>query len=138
MRENQNLMTTQPNTTSNSIIQSMFWKPLNMSILEKIVKKSDRNKGSGYDGLLPKTFIDNFPWMKHVLLKLVTLIIKQGEIPDRLKVGLVSPVYKNGRKNELTQYRPIAVQNFVTKIIETHINDSMRTHIPISLVVSHN
>ena len=37
------------------------------------------------------------------------MCLKQGSIPDKLKVARVTPIYKSGKKDEFSNYRPISV-----------------------------
>jgi hypothetical protein len=54
-----------------------------------------------------------------ILLLLINNVFKTGEIPDSLKIGLLSPIYKNkGSKNDATNYRGITVLPVLSKIIK--------------------
>jgi hypothetical protein len=58
------------------------------------------------------------------LLWLINSILKTGQIPDILKVGLVTPIFKNnGDKNNSTNYRGITVMPAISKIMETILRE---------------
>ena len=42
----------------------------------------------------------------------------QGIFPDELKLARVVPIYKSGDKKEVSNYRPISVLSFYSKIFE--------------------
>ena len=42
----------------------------------------------------------------------------QGIFPDELKLARVVPIYKSGDKKEVSNYRPISVFSFYSKIFE--------------------
>ena len=44
--------------------------------------------------------------------------IKQGIFPSELKIAKVFPIFKAGDKQLITNYRPISVLNFFSKIFE--------------------
>jgi hypothetical protein len=48
--------------------------------------------------------------MEDLILRLINSILKTGQTPDILKVGLLTPIFKNkGDKNNSTNYRGITV-----------------------------
>ena len=62
--------------------------------------------------------------MEDLILRLINSILKTGQIPDILKVGLVTPIFKNkGDKNNSTNYRGITVMPAISKIMETILRE---------------
>ena len=62
--------------------------------------------------------------------KCLTLIISQslnsGIFPDKLKIAKVTPIYKKGDKQIITNYnRPISVLPVISKIFETVIHEQL-------------
>ena len=60
-----------------------------------------------------------------ILLLLINNIFKTGEIPDSLKIGLLSPIYKNNATN----YHGITVLPVLSKIIESIIKVRIQPNI---------
>ena len=61
---------------------------------------------------------------------LINNIFKTGEIPDSLKIGLLSPIYKNkGSKNDATNYHGRTVLPVLSKIIESIIKVRIQPNI---------
>ena len=56
-----------------------------------------------------------------ILCKIFKICLKQGSIPDELKVAGLTPIYKSGKKYEFSNYRPISVlpicSKFIAKIV---------------------
>ena len=52
------------------------------------------------------------------LTNLINLSIKQGIFPDELKIARVVPIFKSGDKALVSNYCPISVLSFVSKIYE--------------------
>ena len=52
------------------------------------------------------------------LTYLVNISTKQGIFPDELKIAKVFPIFKSNDEQYITNYRPISVLNFFSKIFE--------------------
>ena len=49
------------------------------------------------------------------------MTILTGEIPPELKEAKVTPIFKNGKRTEESNYRPISVLPLVSKVMERAI-----------------
>ena len=49
---------------------------------------------------------------------LVNMSIKQGIFPDELRIAKVFPTFKSNDEQYITNYRPISVLNFFSKVFE--------------------
>ena len=45
-------------------------------------------------------------------------MIDKEEWPDRLKLQVLRPIYKKGRKEDKNNYRPVSLLSIIDKIIE--------------------
>ena len=52
------------------------------------------------------------------LTEIIHCSLETGIVPDKLKIAKVVPVYKVGAKNEFSNYRPISILPFFSKICE--------------------
>ena len=63
---------------------------------------------------------------------LINKSIHQGIFPDDLKIAKVFPVYKSGDKSNISNYRPISVLSFFSKVFEkivyNHVIDFINTN----------
>jgi hypothetical protein len=88
-----------------------------------------------------KSFAKDFYGLSNCILKqhkndlvspitdLINDCINKGEFPSDLKVAVVKPIFKNGDKTDLTNYRPIAMIPIVSKIVEYVLQDRLKTHL---------
>ena len=71
--------------------------------------------------------------LKDVITFPVTQIMKlsfaTGVIPDDWKIALVSPIYKNGPKCQVSNYRPISLTSIICKLFESIVRDALVQHL---------
>ena len=79
----------------------------------------------GYDGIST----EYLKLINKDISKCLTLIINQslnsGIFPDKLKIAKVTPIYKKGDKQIISNYRPISVLPVISKIFETVIHEQL-------------
>ena len=95
----------------------------------KIVQGFKKNKSPGYDDIsndLLKEIIDEIivP-LEHVL----NLSIINGQVPDKMKIAKVVPIYKKGDPLNVANYRPISLLSSISKILEKIIYDRTITFV---------
>ena len=63
--------------------------------------------------------------LKHVcseimkpMLYLLNVSFTHGEFPDKLKVAVITPIYKKGTREDISNYRPVSVLPIFSKIFE--------------------
>ena len=86
--------------------------------LEEAVKSLKKNKASGPDGLHVNIIISVYKIIKRPLLKIFNNSLLLGIFPQTMKIAKVLPFYKSGKKNLMTNYRPISVLSSFSKILE--------------------
>ena len=55
--------------------------------------------------------------------------IDSGIFPEKLKMGRVIPLYKEGAHNDVSNYRPITTLSVFSKIFEKHVHKRMTSFI---------
>ena len=78
-----------------------------------------KNSSPGWDGLpafVAKQCVNGFITP---LTKIINMCITQGVFPNEVKLARVVPVYKCNNKQTLSNYRPISILTFFSKVIET-------------------
>ena len=56
-----------------------------------------------------------------IIRDLLNLCIRQATFPDTFKIARVTPVYKKGCKEDVSNYRPISILNNLSRIFESFI-----------------
>ena len=62
------------------------------------------------------------------LCQLYNMHMLRGTFPDELKLGIITPVYKKGKKDEIENYRPISTLPIFGKIFEKILYSRIRKH----------
>ena len=94
------------------------FKTVTQKQLSKHMKKLNKKKSSGLDGLSQENLILG---AKHLVAPLTTIInqsIIQGEFPNDWKEAAVTPVLKKGNPTLLNNYRPVSCLPAASKVLE--------------------
>ena len=87
--------------------------------IERVVQRYIRpNKASGYDEISPKIVRETIEQLADPLSHIINLSFDQGVFPEKLKLALVTPIFKDDNPNECQNYRPISVLTVFSKIYE--------------------
>ena len=62
--------------------------------------------------------------------------MRSGKIPDRLKLGLIIPVHKNGPWSQARNYRPITLTSHIMKIFERVITKKLIEYLDANLLLN--
>ena len=87
--------------------------------LKKALKQMNKGKSPDIDGLVIEHIIYAGEATLVLLLSTINHIFQEGVVPDSLKTGILTPIYKNkGDKNNSKNYRGITVLPVLGKVIE--------------------
>ena len=109
----------------NRLIDAVF-TPHN---IEKLLLKLDRGKAPGTDGV-QSTVLKEVA--KEIAMPLSTIFRKSldsGEVPTNWKEANVTPIFKKGRKDAASNYRPVSLTSQVSKIFEKILRMAIVAHL---------
>lgn len=82
------------------------------------IKNLDANKGAGPDKI-PAVFLKNCSVSISVPLTILfNQSLKAGEFPEKWKNSAVIPIFKDGKRNMIKNYRPISKLSIIPKLFE--------------------
>lgn len=109
-------------------LQSFFLRPTAPEEVY-LVLCSLKNTGAGLDSIAPSKIKLVARELSGVLASLVNKIFKSGVFPTKLKQGKIVPVFKKGERYLLSNYRPITILPFFSKLIEKLIVDRLMSYL---------
>ncbi len=102
---------------------------LNKNISEKeimrVVKKLKKNKATGSDNIPNEFFIDCPKQFIVLFMTIYNKCFEEKFIPEKWKEGIICPIFKKGDKNDLGNFRPIALLQTQYKIYSSIINNRL-------------
>ena len=81
--------------------------------MRKKIEKMDPMKSPGPDALHPRILRELKDYIAEPLQELFTLSLKMGKLPNGLKTGNVSPIFKKGDRLNPGNYRPVSLPSVV-------------------------
>jgi hypothetical protein len=96
--------------------RTIFLRPATNSEVAKLIKSLE-NKGGSLK--LPIKFLKiAVSELSNIIAELFNISISEGIYPTNLKIAKIVPIYKNGSRKLLSNYRPISLLGLLNKIFE--------------------
>ena len=93
-----------------------------------LLSKLDIDESAGPDGIHFRVLKELRNELAEPLQIIFTKLMKKGNIPDVWKEAIVVPLFKKGRKNGPTNYRPVSLTSIVCKIMEMIVRKAHHQH----------
>ena len=84
----------------------------------KQLKLISVSKATGIDEILAKLLKIANVCISSSLAHIFNVSLKKGKVPDEWKEAKVTPIHKDGDKDDLNNFRPISVLPIISKILE--------------------
>lgn len=91
----------------------------------KILMSLKSNSAPGWDNVSTRFLKLANELVVPVISHLANLCFEHGIFPAALKKAIITPVYKNGDKSEVSNYRPISVLTAISKVLEKLVNNRL-------------
>jgi len=91
------------------LINSIIMESATENEIAALMNDMSLKKATGSDGLPVKVWKENIDILAPVLTTLMNDMIENGIYPDILKIASVKPIYKNGNKTCIENYRGISL-----------------------------
>jgi len=84
---------------------------------------------SGLDDIDPMIALPLIKSIAQPLSEIINCSFSTGVVPDELKLAKIVPIFKQGNKEDLTNYRPISVLPVFSKILEKIMYERLNNHL---------
>ena len=104
---------------------------VNEATVLHFIGRLTNKSSSGVDGLSNKMLKSVGDVLARPLQKLINVSLRSGVVPSQLKIAKVIPLYKgvdSGSRHHFTNYRPIAMLNTLSKVLEKVVEYQLRQH----------
>ena len=109
--------------------QSMYMPRVTSLVVSRIINSMEENKQPGFDNIRIKDLKLLVDVISPIIAKLINLSIKNGLVPNKLKISVVRPVYKKGSHLLFSNYRPVAILPFIEKTMEECVAVILTTYL---------
>ena len=94
-----------------------------------------QKKAGGLDNVCTKLLKYGTKAIAPVLCNIFNICLKQGTVPDNLKVARVTPIFKNGDKDDLSNYRPISILPVCSKVLERIVHKQLYNYVSVNNIM---
>lgn len=108
---------------------SFFCTPISTAEIQTEIKNLDINKGPGWDRIGPRIVKDASDILAPILEYIFNKSILSGTFPEDMKTAIVTPIFKGGAAENISNYRPISILPLFSKIFERLIYARMSSFV---------
>ena len=99
-------------------LNSFFFAPTDSDEIVSVCKTLKSSSSPGHDDIKPDVIKAVSILIAKPLVHIFNLSFKTGIIPHQLKLAKVIPIFKKGERESISNYRPISLLPFFSKILE--------------------
>lgn len=131
----------QPNPLNKSVRvneYSIFLEPTNSDEIIGIINSLKPDSSPGKDEISTRILKLCKNFISEPISFITNKIFETSKIPDQFKEGVVIPIYKSGKIDEMNNYRPITLINILSKIFEKCLNQRLKNFLNKYNIISKN
>nr|CAH8840869.1 unnamed protein product [Trichobilharzia regenti] len=95
----------------------------------KLLSKLKPGKSPGPDGLHPKLLLSLADIIYIPLTEIFQMSLTQAKLPRDWKDAIISPIFKDGDRQLVSNYRPVSLTCIIAKVLETIIRDQLLAYV---------
>ena len=99
------------------------------SLVVKSVKSLRSGSSAGSDNFASYFLKNIVARLAYPLCKVFNMSLSSGEIPSEWRTAIVTPVFKKGNSQLVTNYRPISLTSCISKVLERIVRDQLYEHL---------
>ena len=112
-----------------SLLNSFAFYPTSPEELSQLNGSIKLTHSSGPDGLDPTIVGPSICYIATPLAAIINCSLSTGIVPTDMKKSIISPIFKQGNRKDLTNYRPISVISYFAKLLEKTVYSRLYNYI---------
>ena len=117
-------------------INSLFLSPVIENEIINTVKSCKPKTSKDCDDISMCLISKVITSIANPLAHIFNLSFSSGVFPDRMKTAKVIPIFKNGKKTDFTNYRPISILSQFSQILEKLFNHRLELFLAANDIIS--
>lgn len=109
-----------------SVNKSIFLTPVTDRELIQHINSLKADSSPGFDMITGELIKNMHQYLLAPLEHIYNLIFKTGIVPNHFKKSIIIPIYKSGKKNQISNYRPISLISNFAKIFEKCLKNRLK------------
>ena len=105
--------------------KNFVFKNETISNIEKLIDSLQEKTATGFDEINIKLIKDAKKEISPIICKLINLGYNINAFPSCLKHAIIKPIFKKDNKNDISNYRPIAILPALSKIFERSASNQL-------------
>ena len=104
-------------------------KPFTTDEILKVLRRLQKDKASGPDGLFPRFLMEGADTIAEPLCQIFNKSLEDGQLPEDWKIANITPIYKKGKKSDPANYRPVSLTSCPCKVMELLLRERIMKHL---------
>lgn len=125
-------------TTLTSPLNSFVLFNVDSDEIDSLIMNLRRDCAVGWDNISARILQSSRAVFVPILTHICQLSLSTGVFPKAFKKAIVFPVFKNGDRHDVSNYRPISVLTAMSKILEKVINSRLVKFLNTNNILSNN
>ena len=121
-----------------NVSSSFEFRQVDSSTISDIIRKLEPKLSTDINGFSTKLLKECSDLILRPLTYLVNLSLVQGCFPCELKVSRTCPIFKNGCRKDVSNYRPIACLPVLSKVFEKVVFNQIHEYLSVNNILSPN
>ena len=102
----------------------------------KLLNKLNKSKGAGLDKLSSRLIRECADLISPYITTIFNCCLTTGIFPDDWKLAKVTPIFKQGDRSDMNNYRPISVISAIAKVFERIIYNQLSSYLSENNILS--
>ena len=112
------------------------FRPTDSGQVLKLLNKLNKSKGTGLDKLSSRLIRECADLISPYISIIFNCCLTTGTFPDDWKLAKVTPIFKQGDRSDMNNYRPISVISAIAKVFERIVYNQLSSYLSENNILS--